>query len=329
MEPGSPTVADRRPAAGSNGGFPEPPAGMPVRVVRAAHDACGAVTRVRLPAPVPARAVRRVVCDRCARPFACEAVEVTATPEAARKAPPPRPSRVRRLLDGLRDRQPLWFDLPPGRLWKLVSIPLAAAAVIVGLLLIQGSDDPMPESRSAATSRGSAGPGDAELVSQPGWSLALPDGWRQLGGPTGAAFAAVSEDGSGDATLWIERDPSLSFAEFEARSLDQLRQLTGTAGVIERSAGPTPEKTVVRLQADAPPGSGTFAPYTVTLRVAGPYRYYLSTSLQPGAPREADDAIELIHNSFLPQPGETPTETSKTPATPGAEVAPPQTEENP
>jgi hypothetical protein len=296
---------------------------MPVRVVRAAHDACGAETRVRLPAPVPARAVRRVVCDRCARPFACEAVEVAAPPQA-----PPPPSRVRTLLDELRDRQPLWFDLPPGRLWKLASIPLAAAAVIVGLVLIQGSDDPTPESRSAATSRAS-GAGDAELVRQPGWSLALPDGWRQLEGPTGAAFAAVSEDGSGDATLWIERDTSLSFAEFEARSLDQLRQLTGTAGVIERSAGPTPEKTVVRLQADAPPGSGTFAPYTVTLRVAGPYRYYLSTSLQPGAPREADDAIELIHNSFLPQPGEAPTETGKTPATPGAEVAPPKTEENP
>jgi hypothetical protein len=323
MEQGFATAAARRPAGGTNGGFPEPPAGMPVRVIKAAHEACGTETRVRLPAPVPARAVRRVVCDGCARPFACEAVE-EAQLEAA---PAPPPSGVRSFLEGLRDRQPLWLDLPPGRFWKLLSIPIAAAAVIVGLLLIQGSDDGAPESQSAGGAR-PVDAGDAELVSQPGWSLALPGGWHQIDGPTGAAFAAVSDDGSGDATLWIERDPSLSFAEFEARSLEQLRELTGTAGVVERSTGPTPEKTVIRLQADAPPGSGTFAPYTVTLRASGPYRYYLSTSLQPGASREADDAIELIHNSFLPQPGEKPTETSRTPATPETEVAPPETEES-
>jgi hypothetical protein len=310
MEQGSPTVADRPLAGGSNGGFPEPPAGIPVRVVRAAHETCGAETRVRLPAPVPARAVRRMVCSRCARSFACEAVDVAVPSEAQ----PPPPSRVGTLLAALRDRQRRWFDLPPGRLWRLASIPLAAAAVIAGLALIQGSDDPAPESQIA--SRAAAGGSGAELVTQPGWSLAVPDGWRQVDGPTGAAFAAVADDGSGDATLWIERDASLSFAEFEARSLAQLRELTGTAGVVERSAGPTPEKTVVRLQADAPPGSGTFAPYTVTLRVAGPYRYYLSTSLQPGAPREADDAVELIHNSFLPRPGESPTDTSETPVAP-------------
>jgi hypothetical protein len=321
MERGSTTPSARHPTVGTNGGFPEPPAGMPVRVVRAAHEACGTDTRVRLPAPVPARAVRRVVCDGCARPFACEAVEETA-PEAAQ---PPPPSPRRSFLDGLRDRQPLWLDMPPGRLWKLLSIPLAAAAVIVGLLLIQGSDDPAPESQQADTA-GAVESGDAQLVRQPGWSLALPDGWKQVDGPTGAAFAAVADDDSGDATLWIERDPSLSFAEFEARSLDQLRELTGTAGVVERSAGPTAEKTIVRLQADAPPGSGTFAPYTVTLRASGPYRYYLSTSLQPGAPKEADDAIELIHNSFLPQAGETP-ETTKTPSAPL--TLPPETEETP
>jgi hypothetical protein len=228
-------------------------------------------------------------------------------------------------MEGLRNRQPLWLDMPPGRLWTLLSIPIAAAAVIVGLILIQGSDGQAPESQPADTA-GAVENGDAQLIRQPGWSLALPDGWRQVDGPTGSAFAAVADDGSGDATLWIERDPSLSFAEFEARSMEQLRELTGTAGVVERSAGPTPEKTIVRLQADAPPGSGTFAPYTVTLRASGPYRYYLSTSLQPGAPKEADDAIELIHNSFLPQPGETP-ETTKTPKAPL--TVPPETEETP
>ena len=56
----------------SNGGFPEPVAGEPVRLVRARHDACGESTRVRVPPALPARAVRRVVCDSCHQPFECD-----------------------------------------------------------------------------------------------------------------------------------------------------------------------------------------------------------------------------------------------------------------
>src|SRR4029079_16380487 len=39
----------------SNGGFPEPPPSMSVRIVAAKHEACGKSTRVRLPSAVPAR----------------------------------------------------------------------------------------------------------------------------------------------------------------------------------------------------------------------------------------------------------------------------------
>ena len=87
-------------------------------------------------------------------------------------------------------------------------------------------------------------------------------------------------------TLWVERDAGLSFQEFEARSLDQLEALAGSARVVERVAAPTPEGTVVRLAADAPPNSPA---YEVTLRAAGPYRYYLATTVQPDASKGAVD----------------------------------------
>jgi hypothetical protein len=310
----SATIAARPPGE-ANGGFPEPPEGVPVRVVRASHDACGAETRVRLPGSVPARAVRRVVCDHCERPFACEAIEDPNVAQAgatragggeAASPPAGRPSLRSRVLSDWRR----WLSAPPGRTWRILSVPLAAAAVIVGLILVRGSDE-APGPRSAAQA-GAVESGDAKLVRQPGWSLALPSGWERTPGGDGSAFAAASEDGTADVTLWIERDPSLSFEDFEARSLSQLRQLAGSAEVVERSAGPTLERTIVRLEADAPEGARASAPYTVTLRAAGPYRYYLSTSLQPDVSAEAAAASELIHESFVPEPGE-PTEATGTP----------------
>ncbi len=64
----------------------------------------------------------------------------------------------------------------------------------------------------------------AKFIEGPGYSLALPAGWEQSDPPDGAAFAAGSEDGLADATLWIEEDPELSFREFEQRSLAQLER---------------------------------------------------------------------------------------------------------
>jgi hypothetical protein len=272
---------------------------MPVRVVRAAHPACGAETRVRIPGSIPARAVRRVVCEQCARPFECEAIDDGAGSDGGGWLP----SLPDFDFSALRPRRPGWLDSPPGRLWQWISIPLAAAAVLGGLWLIQTGDDTAPRAPSA---QNAVEKGAAELVRQPGWSLALPEGWERTDGPTGSAFAAVSNDGTADATLWIERDPKMSFSEFEARSLEQLRQLAGSAEVVGQTTGPTLEKTSSLLEANAPAGTGASAPYTVTLRAAGPYRYYLSTSLQPGASTEAVDQARLIHSSFVPEPGEQP-----------------------
>ena len=43
--------------------------------------------------------------------------------------------------------------------------------------------------------------------------------------------------------------------------------------------------------------------YEVTLRVAGPHRYYLATTVEPGASTEAANGAALIHNSFVPVAG--------------------------
>lgn len=250
----------------ANGGFPEPPASEPQRLVRVRHAGCGAETRVRLPRAVPARAVRRVVCERCETRYECEEVEELGA---------------------------------AGRLWRLASLAIAAAAVVGALLLIQGGGSDTPATGAGGMERRALT--QARFVTEPGFTLALPPGWERVPAEGGAAFAARAVGGGGEATLWIERDPDLSLEEFEARSLAQLETLAGTAEVVERIDAPTAEGTVVRLRADAPPESGVSAPYDVTLRAAGPYRHYLATSISPGASLRAREGAELIHASFVPE----------------------------
>jgi hypothetical protein len=271
-------------ARNSNGGFPEPVAGEPVRLVRCRHDACGTATRVRVPRALPARAVRRVVCDGCRQPFECNGVDDVGTVAAA---------------DG---------GGGVNRVWKYLSIPVTAAAVILALVLIQGSggDDEPSVSTPAPTPAGvdnrgggaAAGSGaGAELVKGSSFTLALPNGWARTEAPNGATFAASARDGGADATLWVQRDPNLSLPQFEAQSLTQLRQVAGSAKVTDRTAAPTAEGTIVTLAADSPPGAPA---YEATLRLSGPYRYYLATTVEPNASRDAADGAELIRSSFVP-----------------------------
>jgi len=278
-----------------NGGFPEPVLGEPVRLVRCRHEACGTSTRVRVPQALPARAVRRVVCDGCRERYACEGVD-----DVEGDAPEPTAAGVTPSGDS--------------RLWKYLSIPLAAAAVIAVLILVQRSNGPGDEPTSspapppAASAGGGgadgAGSGEAsgsgqgaELVKGASYSLALPDGWARTEPTSGATFAASARDGSADATLWVERDPSLDFPQFEAQSLEQLRLAAGSAHVTDRTTAPTADGTIVTLAPDPRPGAPT---YEVTLRLAGPYRYYLATTVEPDASRDAADGAELIHTSFVP-----------------------------
>lgn len=265
-------------APAGNGGFPEPPAGERVRVVRCAHDACGAETRVRLPERLPARVVRRVVCAGCGRTFDPERAEDAGGEAVAAAA-----------------RRPRWLARPPGKLWRVITIPIAALAVVATLLVVRDVTDDATTTQPVTPDE-PTGTDEARVVSEPTYTLALPPEWRQVDPPARASFAAESSDGTGEATLWIERNPELGFAAFERRSLARLRDLAGSAEVAERSPGPAAEQTVVRLTAGAP-GERR---YEVTLRVAGAYRYFLSTALEPGASPIAREGVTVVQGSFLP-----------------------------
>ena len=190
------------------------------------------------------------------------------------------------------------------------SIPIAFAAVVIGIIAIQGWNastrvSPTPPTTastsstpaSATPAAGAAQTGNAKVVRGSNFTLALPAGWKEATPPNGATFAAAADDGSANATLWIQNDPSLDYPTFEARSLAQLRALAGSAHVASRVVAPTADGTVVRLAADAPAGKPA---YTATLRVSGPYRYYLATTVEPDASSTGTKGAELLSNSLTP-----------------------------
>lgn len=301
-----------------------PPQSERARLVTARHDACGSATRVRLPRQLPARVVRRVVCERCAVPYEPRGVRDdgvegdapgdaaplpvasgTATLAAAEDAGSEPPTR-RLSLSALRPPRPSLPSL--GRAWRYLSLPLAAGLVLLALSALQAGDRPgarqpaaepgreRPE-RADELARGRVASRSAQLVSEATYALALPAGWERVAGEGGATFAATAPEDEADATLWIERDPELDFATFEARSLAQLEQLAGSARVVERTPGPTAEESVVRIAAAAPPEAPA---YEAILRNSGEYWYYLATTVQPGASGAALDGVELIQGSLVP-----------------------------
>ncbi len=273
----------------NNGGFPEPRAGEAVRLVRCEHDACGAATRVRLPGELPAKVVRRVVCDGCRERFECDHALDFGVVQPMRLTGTQVPGR------------PFRFE---GRAWRYLSLPIAAAAVIGALALIQGSGESARHSASSAAPapeppfKSAAGP---YVVDESIFALALPPGWHRTSAKNNAAFAAAPSGGGASATLWILLDPKLDLAAFESRSLAQLEALAGSAQVVEHGSAPTAEGGVATLATDPQPGEPA---YRVTLRVAGPYRYYLATTVEPNARREAVEGAELIHSSFVPVAGD-------------------------
>jgi hypothetical protein len=385
----------------SNGGFPEPPPSMSVRIVAARHDECGHSTRVRLPSSVPARAVHRLRCDHCERSFEIGEVDdfgleselndleaavpakrkrrslalpklskpklskpKVSTPKVSKpkvskpnvskskvskskvklaKTKPAKPAGAKSKLSlptlslpklakpsAAKSKSAKPKTISESRGWRLATIPVAAALVIGGLFVIQGGGDDSsspaapdksppsvengdninsippatagdptgaPASPSDAAAAG-AGAGAAQLVSGSTYSLALPKGWERTEPPAGATFSAAAPNGEADATLWITRDPKLDFPTFVSQSLTQLEALAGSANIVQRVPAPTEEGTIVRLAADAPAGQPT---YSVTLRVAGPYRYYLATTVQPDASSDATQAADLVAGSFTPE----------------------------
>src|SRR5436190_184809 len=251
---------------GGNGGFPEPLPGEPIRLVRCPHDACGGETRVRVPRVLAASAVRRVVCDGCREPFDCEgalddgvgeAAPLAAAAVAAERPTPAPQAEGAGAARPARSRMPRWLSDPESDAWRYLSIPIAAAAVIGALLLIQSLTDSAPRSRSASTHA----PGR-------------------------------SKGGTADASLFVRRDPGVSFSNFQSLSLAQAHQVADSVHVVKHAHGPG-----VELAAGPQPGKPA---YDVTLLAAGPYRYYLATTVDPNASRVAVEGANIVHKSFVP-----------------------------
>jgi hypothetical protein len=252
--------------------------------VRCEHEACGAETRIRLPAAVPLRAVRRIVCDGCQEPFDCRRVEEVG---GVRRGGAARAGATVR--DALRSR--------PGRLWAWISVPIAALAVLALLTVLVGGDG---DADGGPPAPPATAPASGTPVSERDYTVTIPPGWARSTPPEDASFAAEARDGTADATLWVSRDPSLSLDQFEATSVAQLRAAAGNATVLERAGGPSEDSTVVRLRADAPAGEGRSIAYEVTLRASGPLRYYLATSVEPDASPQARLGAARLHESFAP-----------------------------
>jgi hypothetical protein len=194
------------------------------------------------------------------------------------------------------------------RPWGLPAAGVVLAAVVDAVVLVAGGGS---GDSGDGTGTGTVAPlseaqppsviNDPQFVEEKGFSIALPDTWKRTKPPEGASFAAVSDDGLGEATLWVDRDPKLSFGQFIDQSLAGLDGLGDNARVTDRVDGPTPETSIAVLEADVPVDGGVAGPYRVTLRAAGPYRYYLATSIGAGAPPRLAADAELLSTSFRPQ----------------------------
>lgn len=204
--------------------------------------------------------------------------------------------RASDLFDALRHRR---FGLPLAGAGVVLAVALA-------LLLVLGGDSKSvrPASEPTAPLSPVEPPSairDSQFVQERGFSIALPDNWRRTKPPEGASFAAKSVDGLGEATLWVDRAPKLDFDTFVEQSLAGLEGLGENARVSDRVEGPTIETSIAELEADVPLDGGLAGPYRVTLRAAGPYRYYLATSIGAGAPPRLLADAELLGASFRPQ----------------------------
>ena len=202
--------------------------------------------------------------------------------------------------EGFRLQAEELLDLARTRLALVFGV--LAALLAGGFLVAQGAggndSDPLEDGSPTAVSAALAGP---TLVQERGYSLSLPEAWVRSDAPDGAVFAAESADGSAQATLWVERNRNLDFDGFVNESLGGLSTLGDDAKVVDRVDGPTIEASSAELRADVPLDGRAPSPYKVTLRAAGPYRYYLATTIQPGASPEVLADAELLGSSLRPE----------------------------
>lgn len=192
------------------------------------------------------------------------------------------------------------LDAARDRIALVLAVLVAFAAVAV--LLLSGSGDGGATEGTASAQAAPGGPASAagDYVEEPGFSLSLPDGWKAIEAPDGATYAAASTDGLAETTLWAERDAQLSFNAFVEQSMANLDQIGTNVRIADQVGGTALASRITELQAEVPLDGGVVAPYRVTLRAAGPYRFYLATSIQPGAPAQRLADAELLGASFRP-----------------------------
>ena len=110
------------------------------------------------------------------------------------------------------------------------------AAIAAGLLLLSLGGSAGGEAAPSAASAASAA--DPTYVDERGYSLSLPGGWERQDAPDGAAFAAVSADGSRRRRSGSSGSPGSSFDAFVEQSTASLDEIgygrrgspTGSAG---------------------------------------------------------------------------------------------------
>jgi hypothetical protein len=179
-----------------------------------------------------------------------------------------------------------------------VLLTAAACLLAVALFLLSGIGS--PSGSDATASETPAPPAQATVVDERGYSLSLPAGWTETDAPDGALYAAANADGTARSTLWVERKPELSFSSYVASSLHGLETLGGDARIVDQVRGKTLESSSAELAATVPLDGQAPGPYRVTLRAAGPYRYYLASSVSPDAPPGALADVELLGASLRP-----------------------------
>jgi hypothetical protein len=220
--------------------------------------------------------------------------------------------RIAYALEGARFAAEDAFDAIRDRALLVAAIAGAVVAAAVIALSAGGGDGgteaAAEEGASVARAAADATAAGTHPIVSKGFSLSLPAGWERSKPPEGASFAASSGDGLATTTLWAEKAPGLGWDKFVAQSMENLDEIGTHVRISDEVGGATNAARITELRAEVPLDGGVDAAYHVILRASGPYRYYLATSLQPGASPQLVADAELLGTSFRPQylgkPGE-------------------------
>jgi len=188
---------------------------------------------------------------------------------------------------------------------RALLVAVALGAVVIAAVVALSAGGGVGVGTEAAAERSSptapATAADPRPIEEADFSISMPAGWERAEPPKGASFAAESADGLATTTLWAEKAPGLDFEAFTAQSMEDLDEIGTHVRISDEVDGPSNAARITELRAEVPLDGGVDAAYHVVLRAADPYRYYLATSLQPGASTQLVADAELLGTTFRPQ----------------------------